>query len=86
MEEGRFNLRAFGAEHPAFPEEAEPLDALESWETGRIDRGVFFADQTFGRSFKYPELTVSLRRETEPEAIMTTDAAGRRRAYLRQKS
>ena len=86
MEEGRFNLRAFGAEHPAFPEEAGPLDALESWETGRIDRGVFFADQTFGRSFKYPELTVSLRRETEPEAIMTTDAAGRRRAYLRQES
>ena len=84
-EEGRFNLLGFNAEHPAFPDQPGPLDALESWETGRIEHGVFFAEQAFRRSFAYPQLTDSLRSVQAPEAIMTTDAAGRRRAFLRQE-
>ena len=56
----------------------------ESWETGRIEDGVFYAEQRFTRSFRYPELTQSLRAEEGSiRAVMTTDAAGIRRAYRR---
>jgi hypothetical protein len=81
LEDGRFSLQAFEAEHSAFPEKRGPLDALESWDTGRIAHGVFFAERRFQRSFRYPQLTDSFRESKPPEAVMTTDAAGRRRAY-----
>ena len=72
-------------EHPAFPKNGTPADHLEAWETGRIEDGVFYTDQGFRRSFRYPELVTSLR--TDPDqvrAVMTTDAAGRRRVFVRK--
>ena len=80
-EEGRFRLFGLEVTHPAFPARTAPLDNLEAWETGTIEDGVFRADQTFRRSFRYPELTSSLKTETPVSAVMTTDAAGIRRAY-----
>ena len=67
--------------HPAFPARTTPLDNLESWDTGVIRDGVFYAEQSFRRSFRYPELQQSLKTEQKIEAVMTTDAAGIRRAY-----
>ena len=46
-----------------------------------IEDGVFRAEQSFRRSFRYPELQQSLKTEQAVEAVMTTDAAGIRRAY-----
>ena len=83
-EEQRFTLLGLETEHPSFPQNGTPADHLEAWETGRIEDGVFYADQRFSRSFRYPELVTSLR--TAPDqvrAVMTTDAAGRRRAFVR---
>ena len=80
-EEDRFRLDGLEVTHPAFPARTTPLDNLEAWETGTIEDGVFRADQTFRRSFRYPELTSSLKTETPVSAVMTTDAAGIRRAY-----
>ena len=80
-EEDRFRLDGLEVTHPAFPARTTPLDNLEAWETGTIKDGVFRADQTFRRSFRYPELTSSLKTETPVSAVMTTDAAGIRRAY-----
>ena len=80
-EEDRFRLDGLEVTHPAFPARPTPLDNLEAWETGTIEDGVFRADQTFRRSFRYPELTSSLKTETPVSAVMTTDAAGIRRAY-----
>ena len=80
-EEDRFRLDGLEVTHPAFPARTTPLDNLEAWETGTIEDGVFRADQTFRRSFRYPELTSSLKTEAPVSAVMTTDAAGIRRAY-----
>ena len=59
-----------------------PIDLLESWETGRIEGGVFYAQKRFQRSFQYPALVDSLgvTAGAMPD-ILTTDAAGIRRAY-----
>ena len=46
-----------------------------------IENGVFRAEQSFRRSFRYPELTLSLKTEKQVAAVMTTDAAGIRRAF-----
>ena len=60
------------------------MDNLEAWETGRIEDGVFYAEQSFRRSFRYPELQRDLRADPGSiRAVMTTDAAGIRRAYKR---
>ena len=67
-----------------FPAKASPTDNLESWETGQIRDGVFYAEQSFRRSFRYPELQRDLRADPGSiRAVMTTDAAGIRRAYTR---
>ncbi len=81
-ENGRFVLRGIGAAHPAFPAKATPADSLESWETGTIGDGVFHVKQSFRRSFRYPALQMELKADEPVEAVMTTDAAGIRRAYL----
>ena len=80
-ENGRFTIGGLEVSHPDFPAKTTPLDSLESWETGVIRDGVFYADQSFRRSFRYPELQQSLKTEQAVEAVMTTDAAGIRRAY-----
>ena len=83
-ENGRFRVDGLQEEHPLFPTKATPADNLEAWEAGRIEGGVFYAEQSFRRSFKYPELTQTLRAEPGSiRAVMTTDAAGIRRAYSR---
>jgi hypothetical protein len=50
-------------------------------EENGIEDGVFKADQCFRRSFRYPELQQSLKTGEPVSAVMTTDAAGIRRAY-----
>jgi len=83
-ESGRFRMDGLKEEHPQFPAKSTPMDNLEAWDIGRIEDGVFYAEQSFRRSFRYPELTQTLR--SEPgciRAVMTTDAAGIRRAYIR---
>ena len=83
-ESGRFRIDGLQTGHPLFPAKTTPADNLESWDTGRIEDGVFYADQSFRRSFRYPELTQSLRAEKDSiRAVMTTDAAGIRRAFIR---
>ena len=83
-ENGRFRVDGLQEEHPLFPTKATPADNLAAWEAGRIEGGVFYAEQSFRRSFKYPELTQTLRAEPGSiRAVMTTDAAGIRRAYSR---
>ena len=83
-ESGRFRVKGLAEENPLFPARQTPEDNLESWETGRIEDGVFYAEQRFARSFRYPELTGDLRAEPGSiRAVMTTDAAGIRRAYIR---
>ena len=68
--------------------EADPLDALESWETGHMEKDVFRPERTYRRSFQYPALVDEVRMaEAElPEAILTTDAAGVRRLYRLERS
>ena len=83
-EEGRFEMGGLEMTHPAFPAKANPADNLESWETGQIEDGVFHVEQSFRRSFRYPELVRSLKMDPQAvKAIMTTDAAGIRRAWQR---
>ena len=79
--EGRFRMDGLEVSHPAFPVRTTPFDNLESWDTGVIEDGVFRADQSFRRSFRYPELQQSLKTDQPVSAVMTTDAAGIRRAY-----
>ena len=84
--DGRFFMGGLETDNPAFPASATPADNLEAWETGRIEEGVFYAEQTWRRSFRYPELVQALK--TDPEqirAVMTTDAAGIRRAFRRSE-
>ena len=80
-EENRFRMDGLEVSHPAFPARTTPLDNLESWETGILEDGVFRADQCFRRSYRYPELQQLLKTEKPVSAIMTTDAAGIRRAF-----
>ena len=74
-------MNGLDVSHPEFPARTTPLDNLESWETGVIEDGAFVADQCFRRSFRYPELQQDLKTEKPVAAVMTTDAAGIRRAY-----
>ena len=80
-EENRFRMDGLEVSHPAFPAKTTPLDNLESWETGILEDGVFRVDQCFRRSYRYPELQQLLKTEKPVSAIMTTDAAGIRRAF-----
>lgn len=85
-ETGRLILEDLLTEHPSFPKRIGPGDRLESWELGRIEDGTFIAEQCFGRSSRYPELTLDIRLpDPEGKAILTTDAAGMRRAYVLRK-
>ena len=80
--DGRFEMNGLEVSHPAFPARTAPMDNLEAWDTGTIgEDGVFRAEQSFRRSFRYPELTRSLKTDKPVSAVMTTDAAGIRRAF-----
>ena len=80
----RFALDGLETENDAFPAGANPADSLEAWETGEIRDGVFVPDMVFRRSFRYPSLTLSLKEDpAKIRAVMTTDAAGKRRAFAR---
>ena len=70
-ENGRFTIGGLEVSHPDFSAKTTPLDSLESWETGVIRDGVFYADQSFRRSFRYPELQQSLKTEQAVEAVMS---------------
>lgn len=63
----------------------DPMSNLESWGTGEIRDGVFYANphRYFRRSFGSPSLNRVLRFASDslPPAIMTTDAAGTRRVF-----
>ncbi len=80
-ENGRFSIGGLEVSHEAFPAHTTPMDNLESWETGEIRDGVFYAERSFRRSFRYPELQQTLKTDRKIPAVMTTDAAGIRRAY-----
>ncbi len=80
-ENGRFSIGGLEVSHEAFPAHTAPMDNLESWETGEIRDGVFYAERSFRRSFRYPELQQTLKTDRKIPAVMTTDAAGIRRAY-----
>ena len=83
--EGRFEMAGLETSHPAFPARATPADNLESWEIGRIENGVFYAEQSFRRSFRYPELVRSLKMDPgSVTAVVTTDAAGIRQTWQRE--
>ena len=77
----RFRMDGLAVDHPAFPARTTPLDNLECWETGSIEDGVFRTEQSFRRSYRYPELQQTLKTEKPIAAVMTTDAAGIRRAF-----
>ncbi len=81
-EAGRLRIYGLkGAEDPAL--EGLPYDdVLEAWETGKITGREFVSDARYQRSFRYPALVDSLAWPGEPlPDILTTDAAGARRAY-----
>ena len=80
-ENNRFTIGGLEISHEAFPEKTTPMDNLESWDTGEIRDGVFYAERSFRRSFRYPELQQTLKTAQGIAAVMTTDAAGIRRAY-----
>ena len=80
-EADRFRMDGLEVSNPAFPARTTPLDNLESWETGVITEGIFRAEQSFRRSFRYPELQQILKTDKPVSAVMTTDAAGIRRAF-----
>lgn len=78
----RLTLEDLETDHPAFPVNAKPGDRLESWELGHMEGKNFVAEQSFRRSFRYPDLTMSIRVEDmSGKVIMTTDAAGKRKAW-----
>ncbi len=78
-------LRIRGLEVPGSESLAgrSPEEALESWDTGRVENGVFIAEKHFQRSFRFPALVDSLQVPPEgiPRAILATDAAGARRVF-----
>ena len=81
---GRFRMNGLEMENPAFPAKQSAADNVEAWETGRIEDGVFYADQRFRRSSRYPELTQELKLDPmSVSAVATTDAAGIRRVWRR---
>ena len=81
---GRFRMNGLEMENPAFPAKQSAADNVESWETGYIEDGVFYAEQRFRRSFRYPELTQELKLDPASiTAVATTDAAGIRRVWKR---
>ena len=82
-ENGRLTLKDLESAHPAFPEKCAPGDRLEQWEIGTVKDGTFYTEQHFGRNHRYPGLTMEIALDDPTgKAVMTTDAAGIRRAYL----
>ena len=83
---GRFELEGIETGNPAFPENGDPLDAVEAWDLGRVEGDTFLAERRYQRSFRYPELVSSLAAAPgEVQAVLVTDAAGERRIFQREK-
>ena len=62
------------------------MDAVEAWEVGWIKDGVFYADVRYQRSFQQPRLMNAVWPEDGlARAVMVTDAAGVRRAFVRKE-
>ena len=83
---GRLTVNGLGITQAPFPENSKPADNLEAWDLGYMDDKTFVQTKTFRRSFRYPELTSSVK-ETEGDGltILTTDASGARRVYRYKK-
>lgn len=81
-ETGALRLEGIHLTGELYPEEAQGMDLIESWETGRIEGTVFYSEKRFQRSFQYPALTehTGTGRGRMPD-LLITDAAGIRRAY-----
>ena len=77
-------LRISGLRVPGNTQMTAPEANLESWDLGRLEKGVFRAEKSYRRSFRYPALVDSLQIAPEeiPPAVMTTDAAGVRRGFV----
>jgi len=87
VEEDEDGFRLWGLEMDmsAFPEGTSREDVLEAWEAGAVEEGIFRPQYSFRRSFRYPELTTFLRSHPgSVQAVMTTDAFGARRAFVRR--
>ena len=83
--EERFELMGLESDCSAFPAGGSPLDAVEAWDTGRVEKGIFIAERRYQRSFRYPELVNSLQAEPgKIQGILVTDAAGCRTVYCRK--
>lgn len=81
-EKGRFRLEGLTLSGDPWPEAAKGTDLIESWETGTVEKDVFFSHRRFQRSFQYPALTDSLSLEGgKMPDLLVTDAAGSRRVY-----
>ena len=84
-EEKRFRLKGLGLDLSSFPAGTTEEDVLESWEIGQAEDDVFRPEHVFRRSFRYPELVTSLQMDPEHNlAVMTTDAKGVRRTFVRK--
>ena len=81
-ETGVLRLEGIHLTGEPYPEEAQGMDLIESWETGRIEGNVFYGGKRFQRSFQYPALTehTGAGSGRMPD-LLITDAAGIRRAY-----
>ena len=82
-EAGRFRMAGLRLAREDLPAACGPLEVVEAWETGTLQRGVFRTEQRFQRSWKYPELVDSLTVPAESvRAVVVTDALGARRAFV----
>ena len=82
-EAGRFRMAGLRLAREDLPAACGPLEVVEAWETGTLQRGVFRTEQRFQRSWKYPELVDSLTVPPESvRAVVVTDALGARRAFV----
>ena len=84
--DNRFRMKGLLPVPAEFPQDVSPEDMLESWEIGRTEGDVFLVENSFRRSFQYPELVTSLQMPPgNVSAVLITDAAGARRAYIRNQ-
>ena len=82
-ENGLILFNAFLLQDDHFPPAEKPLDPMEAWLSGRLNNGVFTADEAFRRIARHPDLPpMALLQPGEGEpAVVCLDAAGRAHAY-----
>ena len=76
-------LEDFETEDPRFPQPLLPLDKLEQWSVGRLQKGNMVVEQTFARSKRQSAIPTMgmLEKSTAPLVISTIDALGRHRVF-----